>query len=284
MDQPARVAASPGDASLKSREAAQQRGLLQSVGNAIDVLALFDVRRPAWTLTEIVRETGMDQATAFRLLSTLEAKGVLSRRSRTDPYRVAIKLWQIGRSATARAGLAATAPVFLSRLTEVTGETAYCGVVDGRNITEIDVYLAPGRLKVSSYPHPIGTLSPLHTTAMGKAILAAGSDEALGAYIAGGLERLTLRTITDPDQFRAEIATVRELGYGSNIEESLVGEISIGAAILADDDEVIAAISVTGPSLWELDRHPVIGEQVKQVANEATLLLKQHAYAYPQFQ
>jgi DNA-binding IclR family transcriptional regulator len=277
------TALSNGRATHASREAAKRRGMLQSVSNAFDILALFTKQRPAWTLTEIVRELDLDQSSAFRLLSTMEAKGILTRRSRMDPYRVALHLWRVGCTAFERDALASTVPVILARLTEVTGETSYCSVAEGRLTVAIDVHVARGQGKATVYPYAPGEdYTPLHAPAAGKAILATWSDEEIDEYVAGGLERVGFRTITDSDDLRAHLHEVREQGYAVNNDETLPGEISIAAAVFGGSGEAIAAISITGPSLWDLDRHPAFGRQVKSVADEATLLLRQRTYAFPE--
>jgi DNA-binding IclR family transcriptional regulator len=266
-----------------SREAAGRRVVVQSVKSAVDVLELFSVRRPAWTLTEIARELGIDQPKAFRLLSTLEAAGWLTRQSRTDPYRLSLRVWQVANAATVRGGLATTAPVFLARLTELAGETSYCGVADGREVVAVAVHVAQGRLRVATYPYPFGMTDPLHTTSLGKVLLAARPDAEVEAYIRGGLEQVTHRTSTDPAALWAEIAKIRQQGYAVNIGEALVDETGIAAPIHGDDDGIIAAICVSGPSLWDASRHAEIGEIVKQVADEATLMLRQYRHTFPQF-
>lgn len=89
----------------------------------------------------------------------------------------------------------------------------------------------------------------LHTTAMGKAILAHTPDDRLNSLMEESpLEAVTDNTITDPESLKAELEDVREKGYATDVEERIEGVSCVAAPIIDEDGNSIAAISISGPS------------------------------------
>jgi hypothetical protein len=96
---------------------------------------------------------------------------------------------------------------------------------------------------------PPGTLSPMHASGIGKALLAQMPPEARArALAAGGLERFTDRTLTDVAAIEADMARTRVRGYAIDDEEKTEGMRCIAAPVMDLHGEVVAGISVSGPS------------------------------------
>ncbi|MEA5388029.1 IclR family transcriptional regulator C-terminal domain-containing protein [Haloarculaceae archaeon H-GB2-1] len=115
----------------------------------------------------------------------------------------------------------------------------------------------------------IGTTVDLHATAVGKAYLAHLADDRRAALLDDlDLAELTDSTHTDREELEAELASIREQGFAFNDEERFVGMRAVGAPVLGPDDEVLAAISVSGPTTrMEGERYrEEIPEQVTQTA------------------
>ena len=60
----------------------------------------------------------------------------------------------------------------------------------------------------------VGTLAPLHCTALGKVLLAFGK-----APLAAECKAYTLRTITNPERLRVHLEQVVRQGYATDDEE-----------------------------------------------------------------
>lgn len=88
----------------------------------------------------------------------------------------------------------------------------------------------------------------LHSTALGKALLLGLPDQALRAFLAEvPLEKLTPRTVTEPERLIAQLQAARAVGYTTSLDENILGVISIGAPVWDADHNVVAAISVAYP-------------------------------------
>jgi len=117
-----------------------------------------------------------------------------------------------------------------------------------------------------------GETKPLHVLAGGKAILSALSEKMLTSYFddtRGQRESLTQTTITGRTQLRRQIATVREQGFATAIEESTVGISSIARPVRLGD--TIGAISIAVPSIRFL---PELQDRAKRALGRAVAALR----------
>lgn len=95
----------------------------------------------------------------------------------------------------------------------------------------------------------IGTTVDLHATAIGKAYLAFLDEPRRGELLDSiDLRERTGSTYTDRAAFEAELDTVRERGFAFNDGGRFVGMRAVGAPVLGPNDEVLASISVSGPT------------------------------------
>jgi IclR family acetate operon transcriptional repressor len=112
-------------------------------------------------------------------------------------------------------------------------------------VVHVDKIDSPERVGVSS---KIGTRTPLHSAALGKALLAAQSDTEIDQYIHHAVRMPAPDRLGQPQLLRAELQVARLTGFTVDDEEDSIGVRCIGAAILAGHGEPVFAISITGPS------------------------------------
>ncbi|WP_035739766.1 IclR family transcriptional regulator [Gordonia hirsuta] len=194
-------------------------------------------------LAELVRRTGLHKATAHRLCGELVTARLLDRTP--DGYRLSGGLFELGMRASAERGLLEIAMPFLQDLYERSRESVHLGVLDGSEV----LYLTKiGGHRQASAPSRTGGRMPLHCTGIGKALLAHGSTATRERVLAGPLPRRTPKTIAAPGILSRALDTVREKGVAFEFEESTPGIACVAAPVLdVDSNELIAAISVTGP-------------------------------------
>ncbi len=243
----------------------------QSVRRAIGLLKVFSDRRPEWGLTDLAREVGLNKTTAYRLLTALEADGMVARSQVTDAWRLGPEAITLGALALRSNDLMASARPELEALVRETGETASLEVLVGDEVVILDGVEGPSLLGASP---EIGTRWPAHATSTGKVLLAA---ERLGIGKPPGgrrgrpsrrLRRLTPRTLTDSRRLDRELERVMERGWAAAIEELEVGYVAVGAPVRDHELRALAAISVGGPAarLTE-DRIPGIARRVVRAAD-----------------
>lgn len=217
---------------------------VQSVDRAVSILQVLG-RRGAAGVTELSTELHLHKSTISRLLSTLEARGLVDQAVSRGRYRLAYGVVQLAEGASRQHDLSLSGRPISHALAREIGETVVIAVREGDDVVTIDQ--AIGSAMVTSVDW-VGQRSPLHGSASGKVFLADLATEEVERYAAAGLERYTEHTIVDAANLQAELEVVRKQGYAATHEEQEVGLTAVSAPIRGQDGRVIAALCVTGPT------------------------------------
>ncbi len=217
--------------------------VLERVFRILDELAEGSTELPG---AEIADRVNLHRSTTHRLLAVLEKNRFVERNPENTRYRLGWRLFELGIIAASRLDVYEHAKPQLRRLVDETGETAHIGVLrQGEIISLLNV---EGKRSVRT-PATVGRRTPPHCTSQGKAILAFATPQQIEAAIDWHrFTRYTENTITDVSRFRTELAMVRRRGYAVDNEEFEPGLRCIGAPVRDHTGEVIAALSIAGPS------------------------------------
>ena len=197
-------------------------------------------------LPEIAAGTKLPKNAVFRIATTLAAHGYLARDQATQKYRLDRKLLRLGYAAVDETNLVGKALDVLRDLRDATGETALIAVMAGREGVVIEQVPSQRPIRVQI---EIGHHFPMHSAAPGKALLAyLPAAEQAAVLAALPLPRFTARTLTSRAALEQELAQVRRCGYAVEREEEISGVTCIGAPVLNQRGQPVAAIWVTGPS------------------------------------
>lgn len=208
------------------------------------VLQCFTDDEPALSAARIAELTGLPSSTLHRLLASLTEYGLLTR-APGHRYTIGARLWELGELSPLSLRLRETALPHMLRLYEATGENVHLAVLDGPPEEATALYV--GRLTGSgSIPtlSRMGGRHPLHTTGVGKALLATRDDEWLERYFSVPLERETTLSITSEPQLRDDLARARSRGYATTREEMTLGNVSVAAPIARIEGLPPAAIGI----------------------------------------
>ncbi|WP_136440143.1 HTH-type transcriptional regulator BhcR [Pacificoceanicola onchidii] len=196
------------------------------------------------TLTRLADETGQSPATVYRILVTLQGRGLVEFDPEEQVWHVGARAFAIGAGFLRRTSLVERARPIMRRLMEQTGETANLGIEkDG-------AVLFLGQVETRSAIRaffPPGTLSAMHASGIGKALLAFMDARRLDWVLRAPLEQFTECTLTEPDALRDDLAQARARGYAVDDEEKNTGMRCIAAPVFDMNREVVAGISVSGP-------------------------------------
>ncbi|MDP9459020.1 MAG: IclR family transcriptional regulator [Actinomycetota bacterium] len=212
---------------------------------ALGLLDAFDASSPRLSLSEIADRSGTPMATAHRLLAELADWGALVRRS-DGRYEIGRKLWDLGLLAPVQLELRKVAAPFLLDVHTATRDTVHLAVRDGLSALYVDRVSGRESVPVVS---SMGSRLPLHTTGVGKVLLAAAPDEVVERALAAPAAQ-TPFTITDPDRLRRELTEVRRRGYARTSEEMSLGAASLAVPVpveLPGRPVVAAALGVVVP-------------------------------------
>jgi IclR family acetate operon transcriptional repressor len=213
------------------------------VGSVARAIALLDAVADAEggaRVNELARRIGVNPSTASRLLSTLEAGGLVER-TPSGPYRLGLKLVALSDRVLAGLDVRERARPWLTWLVAETGETATLSVPGGGEAITVDFVPSPS--SVASLAR-LGRPSVAHATAAGKVMLAFGprgvSDAELTAF--------TERTITDPSALAEEMERIRAGGVAEAVGEREPDLNALAAPVMGRGDELVAILGLQAPA------------------------------------
>ena len=241
-------------------------GGTQAVDRAAALLVSVLAAPEPVSFASLATDSGLPKSTLSRLLSSLERNGLIERGSdgsvvpgpRITDYALSIR---------PEDDLARLAQPALDRLAELTGETVNLAVPlsgEVRQIAQVDSRYLLGA--VNWLDRPV----PFHCSALGRVFLAAGAP-----LPAGRLARFTDRTITSRATLERTLDRVRADGFAVVDSELEPGLVAIAAPIRSADGSVVAAVSVSGPSI-RLTRQEVaaVVPRVREAAETISIALR----------
>ncbi|BCV22801.1 IclR family transcriptional regulator [Moorella sp. Hama-1] len=242
-------------------------GLVQSLEKGLKVLEALATAGEGVGLSELSRRLGLNKSTVYRLLTTLKAYGYVEQEAATERYTLGLKVLDLSSSLLDRLDVRAVAHPYLKELAAASQEVAHMVIRDNGEAVYVDK--VEGNRTIRMYSQ-IGRRVALHSTAVGKAMLAFLPPEEVAKIIAGkGLPRFTPRTITTMAALEAELARVRESGYAIDDSENEEGIRCVGVPIFDHRGRVVAALSISGPTLHVTpERVPELGRLVRQAGRE----------------
>ena len=243
---------------------------IQSVDRAAALLkAIADSRRPP-TVVELAAACGLNRTTAWRLLATLDAHGLVERDPVSQRYSLGYAFLRIAAGADLDPLVRRARPV-LEQLARDTGETTNLAVARRFSLVYVDQVDPPQIMA----PNWFGRAVPLHATSTGKAYLAFLDPEERTAVLGQSLARYTETTVTSRGQLEEELAQVRRDGFAvcvGELEESLFGA---SAPVLSEQARPVAIVSVWGTEhRLPRERLPAVGRLAQAAADEVRSLLQ----------
>ena len=208
----------------------------------VDALAATDQGRG---VTELSGELRLAKSTVYRLLQTLVGHSYVVQDPTTGRYHLGLKLLELGALVSNRLSIRRIAQPHLQRLMEATNETVHLGLLEGHEVVYADKIECSQTIRMYSR---VGRRSPLHCTALGKALLAYQPEDVLREVFRERLQRRTARTVTTARALRAELEQVRMKGHASDNEEFEEGLRCLAAPVRDHTGAVVASVGIAGPA------------------------------------
>ncbi|GAA4396668.1 IclR family transcriptional regulator [Ornithinibacter aureus] len=244
-------------------------GTVQSVDRAVTILELLAVHGTAG-VTQLARDLGVHKSTASRLVAALERRRLVEQVEERGAYRLGVGVLKLAGATTARLDLTQEARPVCRRLAAETGETVNLAVLAGGAVLYVDQ--VSGTSTLSSY-NWVGQHIPIHATSNGK-VLVSEFEGADLTRVLGELIAYTPSTVTDRTRLDSELALVREQGFAIATDELDVGLTAVAAPVRDAHGDVVASVSVSGPSFrFDEDRIAEIVPLVRTATTEISGLL-----------
>jgi DNA-binding IclR family transcriptional regulator len=218
--------------------------VVQPVLKALKVLEYVAEKGHEVTLTEVASELKLPKTTVFRYLQTLSVASFLRHDAARDRYGVGRRFRALATVDKSLQRLRTLAQPEMAELGRVFNETINLGILNDGQIVYIDMIEANRALRMQAR---IGDRHPIHSTSLGKAMLAFLPPAERQALIEGPLQAVTMRTVTSSAVLRRQINDVRSKGYAVEVGENEDGSMCIGVPIMDEDGLPLAAMSLSAP-------------------------------------
>lgn len=217
--------------------------------------------------TELASRMDLPKSTAHEYLRALEATEFVIKRD--GVYHVSHRFLTIGGRLKYRNQLFQVAKRELRALAEDTGETTNVSFEENKQWVLLHTESGDRSLDLGTYP---GMMTPLHSHAAGKAQLAYRSEAFVDDFLNGPLEQPTEATITDAEELRAELQTIREVGYAVDWDQQIRGMGVVAAPLIVNED-AIGAVAVVCPTgrLQDEEYRAELIRKVQEVADSVTV-------------
>ncbi|MCC3717780.1 DNA-binding transcriptional regulator KdgR [Rouxiella badensis] len=211
-------------------------GILQALGDEREI-----------GITELSQRVMMSKSTVYRFLQTMKSLGYVDQEGESEKYTLTLKLFELGAKALQNVDLIRSADIQMRELSRLTRETIHLGALDEDGIVYIHKIDSMYNLRMHSR---IGRRNPLHSTAIGKVLLAWGEQNDVQAILAEmQFTRSTENTLMDVPSLVKVLEQVREQGYGEDNEEQEQGLRCIAVPVFDRFGVVVAGLSISFPTI-----------------------------------
>ncbi|XEQ95053.1 HTH-type transcriptional regulator XynR [Sporomusa carbonis] len=219
---------------------------IQSIARAVSILEHLALNGNEDSLSNISRTIGLSKSTTYSIIATLEQLGLVQQDQVSARYSLGMKLFEWGQVVHSSMDLRKIAVPPLQDLVAKYGETAHLGVLSQGEVVYIDKVDSQHSIRIASQ---IGGRNPAHCTGVGKMLMAELPAIEIDKILAEkGLTKFTEKTVTDPAVLKQHLCKIREQGYAIDDEEIESGLTCVAAPIRNHCKEVVAAISLSGPT------------------------------------
>lgn len=242
----------------------------RTVLKALDVLECLAFSPQPLSAPEVAERCGLTRPTTYRLISTLAGRGYVAS-GQDGRYRLGTKMLSLTKRLIEHAQLPQIARPDLVELCENVGESVHLGVLEDTAVLYLDKVESVSAAPMYSV---VGSRNPLHSTSLGKAILAflpESEREMLLSRIA--YTERTSNTITDRRRLADDLELIRQRGYAIDNVENEEGIRCVGAPVFGNTGVPIGAISISGPTMRMtpervIEVAPALLETVKRVSEK----------------
>lgn len=240
---------------------------IQVIDRALDILEILCVEQEGLGVTEIGKRLALHKSTVHRIVSAMAERGYVEKVPNRALYRMGLKLVELSSVYLNSVELKTEAKPYLRELSSKYNLAAHIAILDGCDAVYIDKVDTVGDIRLYSQ---IGRRIPVHCSGLGKCLFSGLSDSEIEERLSGyNFTKFTSHTIIGIDEFKRQIKEIRLTGYATDDEEHDDFIRCVAAPIFDYRDNLIAAVSVAGPSnIISKDKDDEIAGYVKEISRK----------------
>jgi DNA-binding IclR family transcriptional regulator len=225
-------------------------GIVQAIERGCKILDALSKGKQRYSIQDLSSELNLPKPTIHRILSTLRHFGFVAQDEVSKEYHLGFRLVELGHTVLGQIDLRKVAEPFLTKLADHVEETVHLVILDQGEIVYLDKVEKVSDPRSLRMVSRIGMRNYAHCCAVGKVLLASLADAERAEIVAQkGLPQLTKNTMVNLSKLNKHLADVRAQGYAVDDEENEEGIRCVAAPIRNDRGSVIAAISISGPTV-----------------------------------
>ena len=215
---------------------------VKSASRALDVFEAFGLCQRPLSPSEIAEAIDAPASSCHGLIRTLESRGYLYEAGRRLMYPTR-RLYDVARTILAHDPVIERVEPELTRLRDATRETVILGKRQDDGVVYLDVLEGLHTIRYSAGP---GEIKPLHSSAIGKAMLGALPNDEMDRLLQRlDLPRVTEHTLTTVSRLTKDIAASRQRGYFVTRGENVSDVMAVAASLMLNDEPY--GIAIAGP-------------------------------------
>jgi DNA-binding IclR family transcriptional regulator len=220
-------------------------------------------------LIDLSKQLNINKSSMYSLLNTLEQLDWI-RRDKADTFSLGPSLGSLAGGYYKSNDLISTFHYEAALTKVIFNETIQLAELVGKDVFYLAKEEVPSPVRLASEP---GMRFPAHSTALGKVLLSDLSiDQLIQLFPVEPFAQITPHTIQMRQALIAELSSVAELGYGTDLEEAVLGFCCVATPIVKQG-RVVYAVSCSMPKHhWEAKIDQVIIE-MKKLAGRLSLSL-----------
>ena len=239
---------------------------VQSVVRGLNILEIVAEHNEIG-LKEISTLSGLNKATAHRLLSTLIVAGYIEQVNKNGIYRPTYKLFSLGNKKIEHVDSYKIANRFISELSNTIEATVHLVIEDNMEIVYIDKIDPTNSHSSFILKSQAGKRAPMYCTSVGKVLLSKYPDAKIKEiWEATEIKPLTPKTFINFEAFLEEINLIRSQGYALDLEENEIGVVCVGCEFYNHKGLVEGAISTSIPIMYFESKADYYIKHVKECA------------------
>ncbi|KKM10122.1 hypothetical protein SY88_15925 [Clostridiales bacterium PH28_bin88] len=243
-----------------------ERDIVQAVDKCIDILFSFSPEQPELGITELSERLGLYKSTVYRLLKTLEYRGLVTKNEQNQKYRLGLRLFDLGNIVISQIELRSVALPLMRELSAKTRESVTLNIAS--NGERVCIEKVESVEDIRNFVQ-IGLHNPLYVGASGKVLLAYLPEEELEGVLGNLGDKDASGRPMERDKLLQDLEEIRRRGYAFTHGERNKESASISAPIFDHTGRLAAGIGVSGPyTRFTFERATLICQLTLDTARE----------------
>lgn len=244
--------------------------MLRSLDRGLKALEILATHESV-TNTELAELLEVDKSTASRIIETLKQHDMVQNVANTKRYRMGYRILHLSEQFRRRLNILDIAHPILSEVSEELKQSVHLCAYNKGMAYVIDQVVSDVPYSMSA---TVGMIEPLHSSSVGKCILAYRGKENIDRLLTDyEYEAYTKYTITNREELLVELEAIRKRGYAVDNQEMFIGVKCIALPIFNYMNHVRYSIGLSGPTDVMTDEKvnfyvKKLGEAGKKISRE----------------